>query len=76
VTIRKRRADPKRRVGTYTVTLDSPEILWEKDCIVVRKANVRDGTPQTPSRHDYQVTVTLEEFRQMLRAFAGSESPK
>lgn len=73
MTISKTLTAPKRKVGTDRVTLNGPEITWEKNCIVVRKSKVRDGTSMTPSNHDYEVTVTLEEFRQMLRAFTGSE---
>jgi hypothetical protein len=58
-----------RKVGPSTVTLDNPEIRWEKDRVVVRQAKVNDGTAMTPTTHNYEIEITLEEFRQMLRAF-------
>ena len=71
MTISKRHSAAQRKVATVPVTLDKPDINWEKDRLVIRKSNVEDGTMNTPSRHDYQITVTIEEFRQMLRAFTG-----
>ena len=70
--ISKRHTAPKKKVITADVMIENPDITWEKGCLVIRKTNVEDGTFKTSSRHDYQITVTVDEFRQMLRAFTGT----
>ena len=63
----------KKNFGASTVTLDDADITWQKDRIVIKQAAVHDGTANTPAKHNYEVTITLDEFRQMLRAFSGRE---
>ena len=71
MTIKKQWSDPKKKVREYEVPIDRPTIDWEKDRLVLRKKKVRDGTDNSPVHMDYEITVTLDEFRQMLRAFIG-----
>jgi hypothetical protein len=60
-----------RNTGPYSVEITNPEIAWEANQIVIRKSKVSDGTVLTPTKHNYEITITLDEFRKMVRAFNG-----
>jgi len=60
----------KRDHGPTKVTLDRPEITWEGDCLVVRQSRVKDGT-LSPTRHNYEISITLDEFRRMVGSFVN-----
>jgi hypothetical protein len=65
--------NPEHDCGT--VMLDHPNITWEKGCITVRRSNIKDEAPTSPTKHNYQITITVDEFRQMLAAFANPANP-
>jgi len=59
-----------RRHWHAIVKIDQPEVAWEDGRFTFTQPNLSDNTP---NRHDYQISITLDEFRRMLAAFSAAE---
>jgi hypothetical protein len=61
-----RRRGAEKDHGESSVKIDDPHIVWDPagNCIEFRESKVADFTG--PSKHDYRISVTLEELREML----------
>ncbi len=60
-----------RNHGAGKVELDNPQIYWDpkRQLIVFSQLKLKGFTPSV-TKHDYQVSVSLEELRQVLDALS------